>query len=83
MLHSADKVELPLGVGEDKVVIKPVVVSARALGQHVSKSGRGPENPHFLTISEENIKKKCQTFANRDLRPCVLTLELINFLNSC
>ena len=42
MLDPADKVQLPLGVGEDEVVIKPIVVPARALAQHLPQPRGGP-----------------------------------------
>ena len=37
MLDPADKVQLSLSVGEDEVVIKPIVVPARALAQHLAQ----------------------------------------------
>ena len=41
--HPAHEVEVAASVGQHKVVVEPVVVSARTLGQHVAQSGGGPQ----------------------------------------
>ena len=43
MLHPAGEVELPLGVGQHKVVVEAVVVTAGALGQHRAQQGGCPD----------------------------------------
>ena len=55
MLHPAGKVELPLGVGQHKVVVEAVVVTAGALGQHRAQQGRGPDIMNMTSSAYKDI----------------------------